>query len=115
MAGPSCGYIMRTVGRSRWTPARLPGGPLSTTATCRSARRPGTVTRSGWTGPRPVSISSMRSAGGGHDVRLAFHLGPHVEAELKDAYGVLGWPGASTPGAARLKLPPQLRWSLHPG
>jgi Heparinase II/III-like protein/Heparinase II/III N-terminus len=53
--------------------------------------------------------------GGGHDVRLAFHLGPHVEAELNDAHAVLGWPGASTPGAARLELPPQLRWSLHRG
>jgi hypothetical protein len=53
--------------------------------------------------------------GGGHGVRLAFHLGPHVEAELNDAHAVLGWPGASTPGVARLELPPQLRWSLHRG
>jgi Heparinase II/III-like protein/Heparinase II/III N-terminus len=53
--------------------------------------------------------------GGGHDVRLAFHLGPHVEAEINDTYAVLGWPGASTPGAARLELPPQLQWSLHRG
>ena len=52
---------------------------------------------------------------GGHDVRLAFHLGPHVEAELIDTYAVLRWPGASTPGAARLELPPQLQWSLHRG
>jgi hypothetical protein len=53
--------------------------------------------------------------GGGHDVRLAFHLGPHVEAEFNYARAVLGWPGASTPGAARLELPPQLQWSLHRG
>ena len=62
MAGPSCGCIMRTAGRSRWwTPARSPGGPPSMTATCRSARRPGTAARSGWTVPRAVSTSSRRS------------------------------------------------------
>ena len=56
----------------------------------------------------------MRSRGG-HGVRLAFHLGPHVEAELNDGHAVLSWPGASMPGVARLELPPQLRWSLHRG
>jgi hypothetical protein len=51
--------------------------------------------------------------GGSHDIRLAFHLGPDVQAELKELSAVLGWPTASTPGAARLELPPGLRWSLH--
>jgi hypothetical protein len=46
---------------------------------------------------------------------MAFHLGPDIQAELRDARAVLRWPGASTPGAARLELPPQLRWSLHRG
>ena len=31
------------------------------------------------------------------------------------AGAVLGWPGAQIPGAARLTLPPQLRWMLHRG
>jgi Heparinase II/III-like protein/Heparinase II/III N-terminus len=54
-------------------------------------------------------------SGGSHDVRLAFHLGPDVYAELEGACAALRWPAASTPGAARLELPRQLRWSLHKG
>jgi hypothetical protein len=63
--------------------------------------------------------------GGSHGIRLAFHLGPHVRAELEESCAILNWPaastpgastpGASTPGAARLELPPGLRWSLHRG
>jgi hypothetical protein len=53
--------------------------------------------------------------GGAYDVRLAFHLGPDVQAELGDGGAVLRWPAAVTPGEARLTLPPQLRWSLHRG
>ena len=53
--------------------------------------------------------------GGSHDVRLAFHLGPDVEAELDGSYAVLRWPGGSDPGSARLELPSGLRWSLHRG
>ena len=53
--------------------------------------------------------------GGSHDVRLAFHLGPEVQAELDGSCAALGWPAASAPGAARLELPPGLRWSLHRG
>jgi hypothetical protein len=53
--------------------------------------------------------------GGSHEIRLAFHFGPDVQAELEGSYAVLGWPAASTPGAARLELPPGLRWSLHRG
>ena len=53
--------------------------------------------------------------GGSHDIRLAFHLGPDVRAELEESCAVLGWPTASAPGTARLELPPGLRWSLHRG
>jgi hypothetical protein len=53
-------------------------------------------------------------SGGRHDVRLAFHLGPEVEAELDGGSAILRWPQAATPGTARLGLPP-LRWSLHRG
>ncbi len=53
--------------------------------------------------------------GSSHDVRLAFHLGPDVQVELDGARAVLCWSTACTPGAARLELPRQLRWSLHRG
>jgi Heparinase II/III-like protein/Heparinase II/III N-terminus len=53
--------------------------------------------------------------GDGHDVCLAFHLGPDVQAELDGTIAVLRWPAAPTPGAARLELPGGLTWSLHRG
>jgi hypothetical protein len=53
--------------------------------------------------------------GGRHGIRLAFHLGPDVEAEIDDACAVLRWARASTCGSARLELPQLLRWSLHRG
>ena len=53
--------------------------------------------------------------GGSYDVRLAFHLGPEIYAELDGAFAVLRWPAASAPGAARLELPQSLRWTLHRG
>jgi hypothetical protein len=52
---------------------------------------------------------------GPHDLRIAFHLGPEVEAKLSGTTADLDWSGAATPGAARLELPPQLEWSLHRG
>ncbi|HEX3958163.1 MAG TPA: alginate lyase family protein, partial [Trebonia sp.] len=61
--------------------------------------------------------------GGRHDVRLAFHLGPQVDAELDGSAAVaLRWtagPGSEgqVPRAsgARLTLPAEFRWSLHRG
>jgi hypothetical protein len=53
--------------------------------------------------------------GGCHDVRLAFHLGPDIQAVLEESCAVLAWPDAATPGAARLELATGLRWSLHRG
>ena len=53
--------------------------------------------------------------GGRRGIRLAFHLGPDVRAKLEESCAVLDWPTASTPGEARLELPPELRWSLHRG
>ena len=61
------------------------------------------------------SIDIIDEIGGGHDVRLAFHLGPDVEAELTGSQAVLRWPSASAPGTARLELPPELDWHLHRG
>ena len=58
--------------------------------------------------------------GGAHDIRLAFHLGPDVHAELDDGCALLAWPAigalvTGTPCTARLELPRGLRWSLHRG
>ena len=65
--------------------------------------------------------------GGAHSVRLAFHLGPDVLAELEGSRAALSWPAASTsPGGsggtasprmdtAWLELPLGLQWSLHRG
>jgi hypothetical protein len=63
---------------------------------------------------RTVSIVD-EIGGSSHDVRLAFHLGPDVYAELDGACAMLRWPAASAPGAARLELPQPLRWSIHRG
>ena len=63
---------------------------------------------------RSITITDQID-GGDYDVRMAFHLGPEVAAELDGSYAVLSWPTAATPGEARLALPPQLRWSLHRG
>jgi hypothetical protein len=53
--------------------------------------------------------------GGSHDLRLAFHFGPEVRVGLKGSWASLDWPAASTPGAARMELPPDVEWTLHRG
>jgi Heparinase II/III-like protein/Heparinase II/III N-terminus len=53
--------------------------------------------------------------GAGHEVLLAFHLGPDVTAELRAGGAFLAWSAASGDGAARLELPGDLDWGLHRG
>jgi hypothetical protein len=53
--------------------------------------------------------------GGCYDVRLAFHLGPDIEAELDGPLASFRWASAVSHGAAWLVLAPQLTWSLHRG
>jgi Heparinase II/III-like protein/Heparinase II/III N-terminus len=53
--------------------------------------------------------------GGGHEVRLAFHLGPLVRASLDGSGANLTWPDAPVPGHARLDLSAGLEWRLHRG
>jgi hypothetical protein len=59
--------------------------------------------------------------GGGHDARLAFHIGPEVQAELEGCVATLTWAGKGGEGGeggksrARLILPDSLHWSLHRG
>jgi Heparinase II/III-like protein/Heparinase II/III N-terminus len=47
--------------------------------------------------------------GGSRDIRLAFHLGPEVQADLDGSVATLRWLGAD----AKLTLPGQLAWNLH--
>jgi hypothetical protein len=51
--------------------------------------------------------------GGNRDICPAFYLGPEVQVELGEFCAFLSWPGAATPGAARMELPPGFSWSLH--
>jgi hypothetical protein len=50
-------------------------------------------------------------AGGDCALRLAFHLGPSVLADLDGAAVMLRWPE----GSAALALPPELTWTAHSG
>jgi heparinase II/III-like protein len=60
-------------------------------------------------------IDIVDEISGGHDVRLTFHLGPDIRAELDHTFASLRWPDAPVPGAALLDLPGCLRWTLHRG
>jgi hypothetical protein len=53
--------------------------------------------------------------GGSHDIRVLFHLGPEVQADLDGSCALLRWQHDGAPGTARLELPHRLRWSLHRG
>jgi hypothetical protein len=53
--------------------------------------------------------------GAGHEVRLAFHLGPAVSAVLEHGIAVLSWTSGSARGVARMELPRELTWQLHRG
>ena len=63
---------------------------------------------------RAIEITDVID-GGGHDVRMAFHLGPDVTAELVAGGAVLSWAGPTASGAARLELPSELEWQSHRG
>ena len=53
--------------------------------------------------------------GAGHQVRLAFHLGPEVAAELDGDRVTLTWPARSGTESGWLNLPREFSWSLHRG
>jgi Heparinase II/III-like protein/Heparinase II/III N-terminus len=65
-------------------------------------------------GKRAIEITDV-IIGGSQDVRLAFHLGPDVQAVLEGDGAILSWDSAATPERARLTLPRELKWSLHRG
>jgi hypothetical protein len=64
---------------------------------------------------RSRSLDIMDEIDGEHDIRLSFHLGPDVQAELTGARAALSWTTAVGPGTAQLALPGELRWSMHRG
>jgi hypothetical protein len=53
--------------------------------------------------------------GGGHGVRMAFHLGPEVAVELVDGRAELAWEGTTAVGKALMELPGALEWQSHRG
>jgi heparinase II/III-like protein len=67
-------------------------------------------------GARRLDITDVID-GGGHEVRLAYHLGPAVAATLDGPVAELSW--ASEEGgaarSARLELPAGLEWRAHRG
>jgi hypothetical protein len=50
-----------------------------------------------------------------HPCRLAFHLGPQIEADLVGHTARLTWTNQGWAHAARLELPADLSWSAHRG
>ena len=63
---------------------------------------------------RSIDIADEIS-GGSHTVRMAYHLGPDVSAELDGTRAILRWTCDQASGAAWLELPDSLRWTLHRG
>jgi hypothetical protein len=63
---------------------------------------------------RLIEISDVIHSGG-HDVRMAFHLGPDVTAEIADGVAIMAWRRPDGTGTARLELPGELDWRLHRG
>ncbi|GAA0495034.1 alginate lyase family protein [Streptomyces olivaceiscleroticus] len=53
--------------------------------------------------------------GPGHDVRLAFHLGPAITAHLTGDRAVLTWTLDGEERSAELELPAELTWRAHRG
>ena len=68
------------------------------------------------TGGRLEIVDDMESDGR-HRCRLAFHLGPSVQAVVEGTSAALDWPVADGCGrsAAVVTLPAGLRWSVHRG
>jgi hypothetical protein len=61
---------------------------------------------------RAIEITDVIESAG-HDVRLAFHLGPEIEADMIGTQANLAWSASSEAGNARMILPAALRWSMH--
>jgi hypothetical protein len=66
-------------------------------------------------GERALRITDTLTGSARHTLQLAWHLGPDVEVQLVEGAAQLAWVGASGPGRALLRLPPELVWSAHHG
>jgi hypothetical protein len=64
---------------------------------------------------RELRITDVVAGGGAHRVRLAYHLGPSIHAEIADHCASLTWTREGRDRAAVLDLPRQLRWTAHRG
>jgi uncharacterized heparinase superfamily protein len=62
---------------------------------------------------RRIDIADRIETVGRHVVRMAFHLGPTVQADMDDSIANLSWPTIDGDRAAVLALPRELRWSMH--
>ena len=64
---------------------------------------------------RRLEIVDCLETTGGHAFRLAFHLGPDVEALMTECAAELTWPSDTSTRTATLILPDGLSWSLTRG
>jgi Heparinase II/III-like protein/Heparinase II/III N-terminus len=64
---------------------------------------------------RRIEIVDRLETTGGHAFRLAFHLGPDIEARIVGPDVELTWPDGTSTRSATLRLPADLSWSLSRG
>ncbi len=64
---------------------------------------------------RQLEIVDRLETTGVHDLRLAFHLGPDIEATMVGQNVELTWSDGAAMHRATLSLPDGLSWSLHRG
>ncbi|MGD0594893.1 MAG: alginate lyase family protein [Acidimicrobiales bacterium] len=64
---------------------------------------------------RRLDIVDRLDTDGEHPLRLAFHLGPAVQVDLRGALARLRWSVEDAEGSARFELPSELNWTEHRG
>jgi hypothetical protein len=65
---------------------------------------------------RQIEIRDQLDSAGSHPLRIVYHLGPSVRADLDGTSVRLTWPGShGAPAAGMLLLPAGMRWSLVRG
>lgn len=64
---------------------------------------------------RVLTITDAVTASSPHTVRLAFHVGPDVAAEVADGRAALTWQSQAGPVTAVLHLAATLTWTVHRG
>ena len=66
-------------------------------------------------GLRQIEITDSLETTGYHSFRLAFHLGPDLDADLTGSNVELTWSKDASAHRASIRLPHELSWSLHRG